>query len=52
MNNELLKQIQTQQAIQMRNPPSSIAWQTASKEIHRLAESLTGKKLKDACGRS
>lgn len=32
--------IEAQQKIQMSNPPSSAAWQAASKEIHRLATIL------------
>jgi len=49
-NTEIEKALKRQQAIQMSNPPSSKEWQEASKEIHRLAESLTGKKPKEARG--
>jgi len=48
---QIIRCIEAQQEIQMRNPPTSQAWQDASAEIHRLAELLTGKPLKDACGR-
>jgi hypothetical protein len=44
--------LEQQQKIQMQNPPSSSAWQDASKRIHELAEQLTGKKPQDACGKA
>lgn len=47
----LLREMEEQQAIQRQNPPSSEAWQKASKRIHELANQLTGGKSKDACGR-
>jgi len=47
---QILAQIEVQQQIQMVNPPSSEAWQNASKRIHDLAELLTGKKPQDARG--
>jgi hypothetical protein len=43
--------IAQQQEIQMRNPPTSEAWQNASAELHRLIEQLTGKPVKDAWGK-
>jgi hypothetical protein len=46
----LTRRIEEQQHIQMTNPPSSKEWQDASKEIHRLAEILTGKKPQEAKG--
>lgn len=48
---EVERALKAQQIIQQNNPPTSDAWKQASREIHRLAELLTGKKPKDACGR-
>lgn len=45
---QILKALEKWQQVQMVNPPSSKEWQAASKEIHRLAERLTGKKTQDA----
>ena len=42
--------IAVQQQIQMTNRPTSEAWEDASKEIHRLAELLTGRPCEDARG--
>jgi hypothetical protein len=49
---EIQAELEIQQAIQMHNPPSSEAWQAASKRIHELARELTGKEPQDACGRA
>jgi len=43
--------IAAQQHIQMTNRPTSEAWENASKEIHHLAELLTGKPCEDAIGK-
>ena len=40
---EILAALEEQQEVQMRNKPTSQVWLDASKEIHRLAELLTGK---------
>jgi len=48
---QIEKDIEKQQKIQMCNPPSSANWIAASQEIHKLAKELTGKEPKDACGR-
>ena len=42
--------LEANQHIQMANPPTSPAWQSASKRIYELAEQLTGKKPQDARG--
>ena len=45
---EIEAELERQQRIQQRNPPSSSAWLAASAEIHRLAELLTGKEPTEA----
>ncbi len=45
---EIQAELEIQQTIQMHNPPSSEAWQAASKRIHELARELTGKEPQEA----
>lgn len=48
---QIKSEIKKQQEIQMTNPPSSVAWQEASKRLHELIEQLTGSPVKDAWGK-
>ena len=48
---DVLYAIAVQQGIQMRNKPTSTAWEEAHQEIYRLADLLTGKPCLDAIGR-
>ena len=48
---EILKELEKLGDIQGQNPPSSEAWQNASKRIHELAAQLTGKQNNDAWGK-
>ncbi len=51
-NKEILKALEAQQMIQMRNHPKSEAWEDASGIIHELATMLNdGVPPQDACGR-
>jgi hypothetical protein len=49
---EILAELERQQAIQGRHYWKTPEWQEASRQIHLLAEMLTGKKPQDACGRA
>ena len=48
---EILKELERLGDIQGMNPPTSVAWQNASKRIHELAMELTGKKNCEAWGK-
>ncbi len=48
---ELERGIAAMQAVQRANPPTSEAWQRASRVLHELVTQLTGKAPRDACGR-
>ena len=48
---EILKELERLGDIQGMNPPSSQAWQNASKRILELAAMLTGKQNNDAWGK-
>jgi len=48
---QIERELERQQEIQMANQPSSRQWQEASKRIGELVQLLTGKPMKDAWGK-